>query len=190
MDDYRSILEAVDAWYRSVQEAHPAEVPCRKGCRDCCIGLFDVSLADRDLLREGLAKADPETRKDIEARAAALVARLREIEPGLGETLDGISPEEIDDLCDAVGDVECPVLGREGVCRLYGHRPLTCRMSGVPVVDLSGKTVYPEGCAKCTLKAKDAPRLDCDRISKRERRLLKARYPGDSGITLFIAQAL
>lgn len=190
MDDYRSILEAVDSWYRQVQSTHPAEVPCTKGCRDCCIGLFDVSLADRDLLREGLAQADPETRKDIQTRAAAIVGRLREIETGLGDTLDGRSPEEIDDLCDAVGDVECPVLGREGECRLYPHRPLTCRMSGVPVVDLSGKTVYPEGCAKCTLKPKDAPRLDCDRISKRERKILKARYPGESGVTLFIAQAL
>jgi len=190
MDDYRSILEAVDSWYRLVQSTRPAEVPCTKGCRDCCIGLFDVSLADRDLLREGLSKADPETRKDIQARAAALVGRLREIEPELGDTLDGMSPEEIDDLCDAVGDVECPVLGRDGECRLYEHRPLTCRMSGVPVVDLSGKTVYPEGCAKCTLKPKDAPRLDCDRISKRERKILKVRYPGESGVTLFIAQAL
>ena len=190
MDDYRSLLADVDAWYTSVKAAHPAEVPCTKGCRECCIGLFDVSLADRDLLREGLAQADPGVRKDIQDRAAALVERLREIEPGLGDTLDGMSPEAIDDLCDAVGDVECPVLGREGECRLYAHRPLTCRMSGVPVVDLSGKTVYPEGCAKCTLKPKDAPRLDCDRISKRERKILKARYPGDSGITLFIAQAL
>jgi Fe-S-cluster containining protein len=189
MDDYKALLDVVDAWYRSVQDAHPAEVPCTKGCRECCIGLFDVSLADRDLLREGLAGADAETRKDIEARAAALMGRLREIEPDLGDTLDGWSPEEIDDLCDAVGDVECPVLGREGECRLYAHRPLTCRMSGVPVVDLSGRTVYPEGCAKCTLKPKDAPRLDCDRISKRERKILKACYPGSSGVTLFIAQA-
>ena len=190
MDDYRSLLADVDSWYRSVQSSHPYQVPCTRGCRECCIGLFDVSLADRDLLRDGLSQADPAIRKDIQARAAALVARLREIEPGLGDTLDGMSPEEVDDLCDAAGDVECPVLGREGECRLYEHRPLTCRMSGVPVVDLSGKTVYPEGCAKCTLKPKDTPRLDCDRISKRERKILKARYPGEGGITLFIAQAL
>lgn len=190
MEDYRQLLAKVDAWYKSVKDAHPAEVPCTKGCRDCCIGLFDVSLADRDLLREGLAKADPAVRKDIEARAAAILQRLREIEPDLGDSLDGMSPEAIDDLCDAVGDVECPVLGREGECRLYAHRPLTCRMSGVPVVDLEGRTVYPEGCAKCTLKPADVPRLDCARISRQERKILKARYPGDSGITLFIAQAL
>jgi len=190
VDDYKDLLAGVDAWYKSVKAAHPAEVPCSKGCRECCVGLFDVSLADRDLLREGRAKADPAVRKDIEARAEALVARLRELEPDLGGTLDGMSPEAIDDLCDAVGDVECPVLGREGECRLYAHRPLTCRMSGVPVVDLKGQTVYPEGCAKCTLKPKDTPRLDCERISRRERKILKTRYPGDSGITLFIAQAL
>jgi Fe-S-cluster containining protein len=190
VEDYKQLLGKIDAWYTSVKEAHPDKVPCTKGCRDCCIGLFDVSLADRDLLREGLGQADPAVRKDIEARAAALVARLREVAPGLGDTLDGWAAEEIDDLCDEVGDVECPVLGKGGECRLYAHRPLTCRMSGVPVVDLSGKQVYPEGCAKCTLKPAEAPRLDCDRISRQERKILKARYPGDSGITLFIAQAL
>jgi len=190
MEDYKQLLGKIDAWYKSVKDAHPGKVPCTKGCRDCCIGLFDVSLADRDLLREGLGQADPEVRKDIEARATALVAKIRESAPDLGETLDGWSTEDIDDLCDAVGDVECPVLGREGECRLYAHRPLTCRMSGVPVVDLAGKTVYPEGCAKCTLKPAEVPKLDCDRIARQERKILKTRYPGASGETLFIAQAV
>ncbi|HVR82675.1 MAG TPA: YkgJ family cysteine cluster protein [Planctomycetota bacterium] len=189
-DEYKELLAGVDAWYRSVKEAHPAEVPCSRGCRDCCVGLFDVSLADRDLLREGLSQADPALRRDIEARAEALLARLRVLLPNLGNTLDGRSSQEIDDLCDEAGDVECPVLGQEGECRLYAHRPLTCRMSGVPVVDLSGNTVYPEGCAKCTLQPQDTPRLDCERLSKRERKILRTRYPGESGITLFIAQAL
>lgn len=190
MDDYRELLSQVDAWYRSVKERHPDQVPCTKGCRDCCIGLFDVSLADRDLLREGMAQAEPGIREDIRTRAEALMAQLRKVSPDLGDTLDGWSAEEIDDLCDEIGDVECPVLGREGECRLYAHRPLTCRMSGVPVVDLKGNPVFPDGCAKCTLKAADAPRLDCDRLSRRERKILRERYPGASGVTLFIAQAV
>jgi Fe-S-cluster containining protein len=190
VDEYQELLSKVDAWYRSVKESHPALVPCEKGCRDCCIGLFDVSLADRDLLREGMAAADPALRKDIEERAAALLARLRQIDPRLGDTLDGWSPDDVDDLCDAAGDLECPVLGKDGDCRLYAYRPLTCRMSGVPVVNLAGEAVFPEGCAKCTLKPKDTPRLDCDRLSRQERKILKARYPHESGVTLFIAQAL
>jgi Fe-S-cluster containining protein len=190
VDEYRRLLARVDDWYRAAKERHPAHVPCARGCRDCCLGLFDVSLADRDLLREGLASLDPAVRSDIEARAAAVLCRLREVYPGLGEDLDGWSPSEIDDLCDELGNVECPVLGPEGECRLYAFRPLTCRMAGVPVVDLSGRAVHPEGCAKCTLPPEQAPRLDCASIQRDERRILKKRHPGRAGVPLLIPQAV
>jgi Fe-S-cluster containining protein len=191
MDEaYRALLRRADEWYRSAQKSHPDRVPCGRGCRECCLGLFDVSLADGDLLREGLGKADAETRGDIERRARGVLEKLREIYPDLGETLDGWSPADVDDLCDALGDVECPVLGPEGECRLYEHRPLTCRLSGIPLVDRSGETIYPEGCAKCTLRPEDAPRLDCDRLRREERRILRRRYPGRSGVSLLIAQAV
>jgi Fe-S-cluster containining protein len=185
VNDYRELLGRADAWYRAAKAARPDAVPCAKGCRDCCLGLFDVSLADRDLLREGLAAAEPAARADIVARAAAIVEAN-----GLGETLDGWSDREIDAACDAAGDVECPVLGPAGECRLYEHRPLTCRLAGIPLVDVSGRVIHPEGCAKCTLKPAEAPRFDGEALRKDERRLLRKRYPGESGVTLFIAQAL
>ena len=190
MDEYRRLLDRVDAWYRGVKERHPDKVPCSKGCRDCCLGLFDVSLVDGDLLREGLAAVEPAVRDDIRSRAAAVLSRLREIYPDLGDTLDGWDPDDVDDLCDALGDVECPVLGPEGECRLYASRPMTCRMSGVPIVDVSGETVYPEGCAKCLLKPAETPRLDCGSLRRDERKILRRRYPHQSGITQLIAQAL
>lgn len=190
MDDYRAVLARIDAWYRDVQARFPEKVPCRRGCRDCCLGLFDVSLADRDLLREGLAAADPAVRADIEARATAVLDRLRAAYPDLGDDLDGWSPDEIDDLCDALGEVECPVLGREGECRLYAHRPMTCRMAGVPVVDATGLTIQAEGCAKCTLRPEETPRLDADGLRREERRVLRRRFPGRSGTSLLIPQVL
>jgi Fe-S-cluster containining protein len=181
----QDLLRRADAAYRSVQAARPERVPCRRGCRDCCLGLFDVTLADRDLLREGLAASAPEVRADIEARASAVVRSH-----GLGETLAGWSEERIDALCDAAGDVACPVLGPEGECRLYEHRPLTCRLSGIPLVDLSGEVVLPEGCSKCTLTAAEAPRIDCASLRRDEEQLLRERYGAESGTTLFIAQAV
>jgi Fe-S-cluster containining protein len=190
VSDYLEFLGRVDAWYRSVQRAHPDKVPCTKGCRDCCLGLFDISIADRDLLREGLAAADPATRRDIEARASKLMAALREKFPDLEDSLDGLAEREIDDITDALGSVECPVLGREGECRLYAHRPLVCRLSGVPVVDVSGAVIHPEGCSKCTLSAFETPRLDYADLRKRERKLLKAIDSDRSGVTMLIPQAL
>ena len=190
MKGYLDFLGRVDAWYEGVRRSHPDKVTCTKGCRDCCLGLFDISIADRDLLREGLAQADPATRRDIESRAAKLMADLRERFPDLGETLDGLDARDIDDICDELGDVECPVLGRGGECRLYAHRPLICRLSGVPVVDVSGTVIHPDGCSKCTLKPVDAPRIDYADLRKRERKLLKAIDPDRSGATLLIPQAL
>jgi Fe-S-cluster containining protein len=190
VDDYRGLLARADAWYRDCKAKHPDRMPCGRGCRDCCLGLFDVTLADGDLLREGLAGIDPGTRADIEGRAADILRRLREIYPDLGEDLDGWSPADIDDLCDALGPVECPVLGPEGECRLYEHRPLTCRLSGAPLVDVTGEVVYPEGCAKCTLKPADAPRMDALKLRRDERRILKSRFPGKSGVPLLIPQAV
>ena len=190
MDDYRKFLARADAWYRGVREKHPDKVTCTKGCRDCCLGLFDITLLDRDLLREGVTAADEATRRDIEFRAGKILEKLRETWPGLGETLDGWTESEIDELCDALGPVECPALGPSGECRLYEHRPLTCRLSGVPVVDLSGEKIYPEGCAKCTLKADEAPRLDCEKLRRDEAKLLKKHHPRDVGVTLLIPQAL
>ncbi len=190
MQEYRDLLGRVDAWYQGVQRSHPDKVTCTKGCRDCCIGLFDISIADRDLLREGLAQADPGTRRDIEERAARLMADLRARFPALGDSLDGLSAGEIDEICDAPGDVECPVLGRAGECRLYAHRPLICRLSGVPVVDVSGAVIFPDGCSKCTLPAADTPRIEYSDLRKRERKLLKSIDPGKSGVTLLIPQAV
>jgi Fe-S-cluster containining protein len=190
VNEYRELLGRADAWYREVQARYPEKVPCKKGCRECCLGLFDITLADRDLLREGLEEAEPAARRDIEARGAETLGRLRAIHPNLGETLDGWSADEIDEICDSLGDVECPVLGPGGECRLYEHRPLTCRLAGAPLVDVTGELVAASGCAKCTLPAAEAPRLDCGSLRRDERNLLRRRYRGESGVSLLIPQAV
>ncbi len=189
MREYRALLERVDDWHRRCRAAFPDKVPCGRGCRDCCLGLFDVSLLDRDLLREGMEGLDKASREDIRARAASILGKLRASFPELGDDLDGWSPEEIDDLCDASGPVECPVLGKEGECRLYGHRPLICRLEGVPLVDATGEMIHPEGCPRCSLGAGEAPRLDVRALRREERRILRRRQPGRGGVTLLIPQA-
>ena len=188
--EYRALLERADAWYRGCQAARPDRVPCRRGCRDCCLGLFDVSLLDRDLLQEGMVALERPEREDVRARAGAILGTLRADFPDLGEDLDGWSPEEIDDLCDAAGPVECPVLGTEGECRLYGHRPLICRLEGIPLVDATGEAVHPEGCPRCSLGADEAPRFDVRALRREERRILRRRFGGRGGVTLLIPQAL
>ncbi len=190
MNEYRSLLAWVDEWYRGVQRLHPDKVTCTRGCRDCCVGLFDITLADRALLRAGLARADEAVRRDIEERAGNLLARIREKFPRLGGTLAGLTDEEVDELCAWLHDVECPVLGTGNECRLYAHRPLTCRLHGVPVVGLDGEAMHPEGCRKCLLRAEEAPRLDCERLCAEEAWVLARDYGDRAEEGLLIPQAV
>lgn len=178
MSEYLKLLKRVDAWWRNVRRRHPDQVPCAVGCRDCCLGLFDINAADADLLREGMKAIAPEARRDIEERAAAIVARV-------GSSIEGLSDDEIDAIIEKEGAVECPVLGPKGECRLYEHRPLTCRLMGAPVVDRDGEAIFPEGCSKCTLSAADAPRLDYHGLRAGEEQVLGKRTE-----TMFIAQAI
>ncbi len=185
MRDYLKLLEQVDVWALDVRAKHPARVPCTRGCFDCCLGLFDISPADADLLRAGLAGLDAAARRDIRSRARRLLKNLK-----LGKTLEGWSPEEIDAICDAHGSARCPVLGRGGACRLYAHRPLPCRLAGAPLVNLSGRVISDAACGKCTLPPRKTPRFDWAKIRRAERRILRRRYGARAGITLLIPQAL
>ena len=190
MRDYLQLLRKVERWYRGIQKRHPDEVTCTRGCRECCLGLFDISLADAELLREGLAGVDESTRNDIRERAVRLMSRLRRKFPHLRKSMEGCSTEQIDRICAELGPVECPVLGKAGECRLYAHRPLTCRLMGVPVVDRSGEEIVSTGCSRCTLRACESPRIDYHSLRAEEERILARRYPGREAVTLLIPQAI
>ncbi len=42
----------------------------------------------------------------------------------------------------------CPLLSTEGKCLVYEYRPMTCRLHGIPLVDVSGEVFHDEWCTK------------------------------------------
>jgi Fe-S-cluster containining protein len=194
LDRYRTLLAGVDAWFGRVAGRFAARVACRRGCHDCCLGLFDVTPLDAALLQEGLAALAEAEREGIRDRARAVLEKAVALQPRLAGRADlaGLSDETVDALCDAAGPLPCPVLGPDGACLLYAHRPLVCRLNGLPVVDLSGRVLADEGCPLNALRAGDAPPavlgLDVRAMRREEERLLKKLGRGDAG--RFVAQVL
>ena len=192
MPDYRDLLARADTWFADVLRRHPDKMMCRRGCFDCCLGLFDITIADATLLREGLDALDAPVRAAIESRARAVMAKL----PGLGASLEDLDDDEIDALSDSVGPERCVCLGDDGACLVYDFRPLVCRLNGAPIVDASGHTVHAEGCFKNSITTRDVPRLDTAAIEKEERKVLKKLFKagfagvGDAYATMFIPQAV
>lgn len=102
----RRHLRLVDDGVAPVVAAHREHVQCRPGCSDCCHQTFRISEIEGELVREGLAELPPADRDDVLARARAWRPDAR---------------------------MACPVLGPEGRCRLYEHRPRICRKYGIPL---------------------------------------------------------
>lgn len=98
----------IDARVQTIREDRPDWL-CGKGCDGCCRRLADVpqlTAAEWDLLREGLADLAPEQLHEIRGNMAALTAQR--------------SPP-----------VTCPLLDlATGACPVYAQRPVACRTYG------------------------------------------------------------
>lgn len=138
---YQQLLERLDRWFAETSQRHPGVIPCRAGCTACCHGPFDISLADVRLLEAGLANLPTAERALVRDRAQALLDRIREIEPGWAAPYDVrvLEEDRFDAITIAFADVPCPLLDDAGACRAYAHRPLVCRLIGLPMMTAEGE---------------------------------------------------
>jgi len=139
-ETYRDLLQQLDRWFEAARSRHGDVIPCRSGCTACCHGLFDISVADQLLLRETIAVLPPGVRAGILARAERLLDRLQAVAPEWGPPWDiaAIGEERFDEICLALHDAPCPLLGPEGGCEAYAGRPLVCRLIGLPMLTAGG----------------------------------------------------
>lgn len=98
----------IDARVQGIRENHPGWL-CGKGCDGCCRRLADVpqlTVAEWNLLREGLAVLPAERLEEIDRDIVALAKRCSR-------------------------PVVCPLLDQAtGACQVYAQRPIACRTYG------------------------------------------------------------
>jgi Fe-S-cluster containining protein len=132
-DKYKAIVDQVDAVFKKVQEEHKECVRCRVGCSDCCHALFDLSLiealyikAQFDRLFKDAARTSILERANEADRAVYRLKRqaFKDHESGKSER------EILEEM--ATKRIRCPLLNDDEGCDLYAHRPITCRLYGVP----------------------------------------------------------
>ena len=54
--------------------------------------------------------------------------------------------EEWDELMPEEDETPCVLLGDDGGCLVYNYRPMTCRLNGIPLIDISGEVFFEEWC--------------------------------------------
>ena len=157
LDDYRTLLEAVDAWFSRCLETAGRHIQCRPGCSGCCRGLFDITLMDAALLRRGFELLPERVRVSVLAKARERLNELQERWPGFGPPylLNHLPDEEWTEMPEEDA-TPCPLLGEDDRCLVYAWRPMTCRLHGLPNIDFSGESFSDEW---CTLNFADADPL-------------------------------
>jgi Fe-S-cluster containining protein len=116
---------------------------CKPGCTQCCVGVFAIDQLDAERLQQGLeelARTEPERAQSIRERARRSVERLSPGFPGDPQTgLLDPSEEAEARFEDFANDEPCAALDpATGLCDLYLHRPVTCRVFGPPVRSQEG----------------------------------------------------
>ena len=148
LDDYGRLLAAVDEWFARSISRDGRNIACAGGCSQCCRGLFDITLLDALYLRRGFDRLETRLRRPVLTRAAGRLASLRSLWPDLEPPymLNVRPEEEWDDVMPDDDETPCPLLGEDGLCLVYRFRPMTCRLHGIPLVDLSGEILHDEWC--------------------------------------------
>ncbi len=146
-ETWQDQLRKLDRWAESVAAGHPGLIPCHSGCSGCCHGPFDISAADTLLLREGLAALPAPTREAVRTRGKLLLAKIGKLEPEWTAPWDlrDIDADRFDEIAEELSEEPCPMLDDEGACTVYEHRPLICRIMGLPMMTAEG-LVLENGC--------------------------------------------
>ncbi len=154
---YRRMYGEVDEWFTACLQAGEGILACKAGCSSCCRGLFDITLLDAWLLKDAFLALPEEIQKQVIKRCQPRLVELRKRWPELKNPylLNALPEAEWSEMPED-DQTPCSLLDENGFCLVYASRPLTCRLHGLPNIDLSGEDF--EGTV-CTLHPDDPSKL-------------------------------
>jgi len=177
VDQYLQLLEQVDSWFSDSMRLCSTSIACREGCSSCCRGLFDITLLDAALLQRGFSRLSVTLQNEVKRRVNERLQQLQlqwpEFTPPF--ILNRLPHDQW--LHMPENDLTpCPLLGDDGRCMVYEHRPLTCRLHGLPQIGMQGDVLCDSYCTlnfqNCDPLSLVELRADFDQFFQREVELL------------------
>lgn len=148
LKQYGELLATVDRWFAACAVQSGEEITCGSGCSECCRGLFDITLLDAWYLKYGFDRLDHYVKAAVLAKAKKRLATMHDAWPDFAPPyILNYRPEEAwEELMPDDDETPCPLVAENGMCLVYGYRPMTCRLHGIPLVDVSGEVFHDEWC--------------------------------------------
>ena len=139
-EKYTALVKQVDAVFHQVVEEYSDCVSCKLGCSDCCHALLDLTLIEAlyikrqfDTVFDGEQQESLIERANRADRTVHRLKRAAQKEYEQGKSQEAILKEMAEQR------IRCPLLDDDEQCVLYDHRPITCRLYGIPA-EIGGKS--------------------------------------------------
>jgi Fe-S-cluster containining protein len=148
LERYNQLLEEVDRWFAACQAEHPGLISCGHGCSACCRGLFDITILDALYLKQGFDLLPVDEQEGVLRKSTDRLSLLSSLYPEFVSPwiLNRIPEEQWETMMPEEDDTPCVLLSEDGACLVYAHRPMTCRLNGIPLVDVSGEGFFDDWC--------------------------------------------
>ena len=125
---YEAFVKQLDGVFETVRQQYPDCVKCKLACSDCCHALFDLSLIEALYVnRRFIESVAEERRVEILEDANKTDRKIYRLKRAAFKAVDGGKKSE-----------EQVLLNQDDRCDLYTHRPVTCRLYGIPTA-ISGR---------------------------------------------------
>lgn len=159
---YEAVVQMADAVFERVKKEFPKEVFCREKCSDCCYAIFDLTLIEALYLKDKfLLKFSGQQKNDLIQIADKTDRVLTKMKRDASKAIKN-GADQLEIVAKMSQErVRCPLLGEDNLCVMYEHRPITCRVYGIPtstagVSHICGRTNFIQG--------KPYPTLNMDKI--------------------------
>ncbi|MCL6635120.1 MAG: YkgJ family cysteine cluster protein [Peptococcaceae bacterium] len=163
--EYESLAAKADRAFEAVKKEHGPLIKCKEQCSDCCHSVFGLFPIEAAYLRRQFSRLDRRTRRETAARADRADRELLAVEKRLS-----VFDRDLRLKAQAMAKerVRCPLLGGDERCVLYPHRPITCRVYGIPAL-INGRM---HACWKAGFeRGKPYPAFDLDAVYRELHRL-------------------
>jgi Fe-S-cluster containining protein len=153
---YQQLVVKGDAAFETTEQEYGSSIKCKVGCSDCCHAIFGLFLVEAAHIQKLFNRLDRKVRREALLRADKADIELQRVEERLQAFEDD---PQMKSYALAKERVRCPLLDANNECVLYPHRPLTCRVYGIPTA-IQGKARV---CGKAAFKRGESyPTFDLD----------------------------
>jgi Fe-S-cluster containining protein len=144
---YENLVVRADLAFQKMADEYPQCVTCRRQCSDCCYAVFGLFLIEAVYLNRHFGRMGGKERRETIVRGDKADKDLERLKKRM-QTPNKDPQMEAFSL--ARERIRCPLLDEGQGCILYPHRPITCRVYGIPTAiqgkaRVCGRTGFKKG---------------------------------------------